>query len=195
MLFEGVLFALLVGLLAGGRLQRLDRLPLRWGGLLIAPFLLQIVIMLPPVRRIGWLEPFAPYLVILSYLLLLFALLSNWRLFDLRVVAFGVLLNFLVIAANDGEMPAALSALRRIDRGDLAAQLEQGRYGKHAVLRPDTRLAFLGDRIPLPWPYYPRPCVVSLGDFFITLGVVMLLWRGTGAFGWKPSWLADPSSS
>jgi len=194
MLFEGVLFALLVGLLAGGRLHRLNNLPLRYPGLLIISFIIQLVIMLPPVRRWGVLEPYAPWLVVVSYGLLLFALLSNWRLVDLRVMALGVLLNFLVIAANAGVMPTSPSALRRIDRGDLAMRLEKGRYGKNAILRPNTRLAFLGDRFPLPWPYYPRPCVVSLGDFFITLGAVLLLWRGTGAFGWRAPWTTESSS-
>ena len=185
MLFEGVLVALLIGIFAGGRLRNLDRLEFHAPGFLVGAFALQAILVAVPTDRVSWLAMAGPYLVIVSYLLLLYGLARNWHLWGFRLALVGTALNFLVVTANAGYMPTSREALYTIGRGDLADLLESGRYGKNAVLTSDTHLAFLADVHPLPWPY-PRPCVYSVGDVFLTLGLVLFSWQALGAFGWRP---------
>lgn len=185
MLFEGVSVALIIALLAGGRVHNIDRIDLRAPVFLIAAFPIQAAVVKIPVHNAAWMAAAAPFLVVISYLFLLYALGRNWHLWGLRVALLGVALNFLVVVANSGFMPTSAAAMRAVGAGELAKKLESGRYGKNAALTTDTRLAFLADVHPLPWPY-PRPCVISIGDVFITLGLSLFIFQAVGALGWRP---------
>jgi hypothetical protein len=185
MLFEGVLVALLIALLAGGRMRNIDQIDLRAPWLLIAAFPIQAAVVKVPADKAPWLSPAAPFLVVISYLILLYALARNWHLWGFRIALLGIALNFLVVVANGGLMPTSVAATRAVGAGELADQLESGRYGKNAVLTAETRLSFLADIHPLAWPY-PRPCVISVGDVFITLGLALFIFQAVGAFGWRP---------
>jgi len=181
MLFDGALVAIIIALIAGGRFSRLARLGLRWPWVFVAAFGIRFLIVILGVR--GW-QPMlaaAPALHIFSYALLLVALAANWRLWPLWVAAVGVLMNLAVIAANGGAMPADAALVRASGQGRLLELAQAGRYPTHTVLDAGTRLPFLADRYLLAHPY-PRPSVFSLGDIFITLGVVLLILYGMGAF-------------
>lgn len=194
MLFEGVLLSLVIGLLAGGRMRNIDHIDLRVPGLLIAALLIQAVVLALAPDKAPWLAGAAPVLVVLSYLLLIYAMARNWHLWGFRIALLGAALNFLVVVANGGFMPTSVDAVRIIGRGRLADRLESARYGKNAVLTPRTHLAFLADVHPLPWPY-PRPCVYSIGDVFITLGMSLFVFQAVGAFGWRPRSQSDQAGS
>lgn len=194
MLFDGALLALIAGRIAGGRLRRLGRLPLRAPLLFVGALLLQLAVKLG--ACLGWPVALAagPYAHLASYLLLGWGLAVNWRLVDLRVVAVGVALNFVAIAANLGYMPTDLRAVRRLGQPQLVADLEQGKVGLNRIADANSRLAFLGDRLVLPKPY-PHPSVFSLGDVFITLGACLLILRGMGAFGLRLTGSARPDAA
>jgi hypothetical protein len=185
MLFDGALLALIVGRIAGGRLSRLGDVPLHAPLVFVLAFAIQVGIKLG--ARAAWPPALAaaPYLHLASYLLLGAGLALNWHLRDLRLVALGVALNFVVIAANLGYMPADLAAARRLGQPRLVADLVEGRAGLNVVAGPRSRLTFLGDRLLLTHPY-PRPSLFSVGDVLITLGACLLILRGMGAFGLKP---------
>lgn len=183
MLFDGALLCLVVGRLAGGRFSRLGDLRIRWAWAIFLGFALQAALMLLT-RRYG-LAPamrWSGAAAIVSYLFIFIGLAANIRSRYFQVIAVGVVMNFLAVAANGGHMPVDRQALIRSGETQLVTMLDQGRSGKHALLTPTTRLAFLGDRLLLP-PPYPRPCVFSLGDIPITLGICALLLAGMGAFG------------
>jgi hypothetical protein len=186
MLFDAVLAAIVVALVAGGRLSRLAGLELRWTWVFVAAFALQFAIKLLGIR--GW-QPMAaaaPALHVFSYLLLFAALAANRRLWSLWFVAAGVALNFTAIVANAGAMPVRADLVRAAGQQRLLAAVEAGRFPTHRLLDEHTRLPWLADRYflpPLP-TRFPRSCVFSPGDVFITLGAVLLVLRGMGAFGW-----------
>ena len=182
MLSDGALLSLVVARLCGGRFGRLAELRLRWAWAFITGFGLQAVLMTatlngfdPAIRYSGWVH-------LISYLFLAAGIGANRASRPLQVVGLGLLMNFVVIAANGGHMPVDVAALRRSGRPDLARMLVSRRSGKHVVMTARTRLAFLGDRYLLPRPY-PRPCVFSPGDVPITLGACALVLVGMGAFG------------
>ena len=86
------------------------------------------------------------------------------------IITAGVLLNFIVILANGGQMPISKEALISVGLLDNAAAIEQGRIITHTLINDATKLRFLSDILALP-KYYPRPKVYSLGDIFMAAGV------------------------
>lgn len=191
MLFDGAVAAIVIALIAGGRFSRLTLLDLRWPWVFVAAFGLRLAIVVVGIA--GW----RPGLVatgplhVLSYALLLAALVANRHLWPMWIAAIGVAMNCVVIAANGGAMPAAAALVRASGQGRILQLVEAGRYPTHSIIDASTRLSFLADRYLLPRPY-PRPSVFSLGDIFITLGVVLLILWGMGAFGWRRNASPEP---
>jgi len=173
-LLWAVLLGLLLGLLRRGSLANLGRLELR-GLWLILPALLIQILIFPlgphePIVKVG-----TPYLHLLSYLFLLAFIFLNRRYFEILIMGIGLVLNFVVIAANGGYMPASAEALRRAGMEDIAAILEQGLYhGNTVLMSPETRLNLLGDWLYLP-AVVPLANAFSIGDLFLALGIVLLL--------------------
>ena len=195
MLFDGAIVAIIIALIAGGRFSRLAEIGFRWAWVFFAAFALRFGIVVMGVS--GWRPALAaaPVLHLASYALLLAALVANRRLWPIWIAAVGVVMNFAVIAANGGAMPADRSLVRASGQVQALKLAEAGRYPTHRFIDSDTRLAFLADRYLLPRPY-PRPSVFSPGDVLITLGVVLMIFQGMGAFGWRAreSSAAKPSA-
>lgn len=105
-----------------------------------------------------------------SYALLVWFTALNLSHTGLRLVLLGILLNFLVIGANGGRMPALPAAAERagVDMTTVMA----GRGHKHVVMTEQTRLAFLGDVIPLVTPINR---IISIGDVFVMAGSFLLV--------------------
>ena len=110
--------------------------------------------------------------IILSYTLLLFALLRNIHIWGARIVAFGTFLNFLAIIANHGFMPVspdarylAGKALLEIPSDGIALT------GSGGVVLPidQTRVWLLTDIIPVSSVH----TVFSIGDVIIGVGILV----------------------
>lgn len=111
-------------------------------------------------------------LLVLSYVLLLWAVSRNLQSWGMRVLLLGILLNFLAIVANSGLMPVSPEARLR---AGLPA-LEISRLGEvlpegTGVLLTigETRLWFLSDIFPVLWAHM----VISLGDIIIGIGLLI----------------------
>jgi hypothetical protein len=141
------------GYATGGRLRNLsDRSVTRWQ-LLVGGAVLQVV------------APNSAALVA-SLLCLLAFCLANVRRVGMGVVAVGLGLNALVIAAN-GAMPVRPAALVRagvVDDLDEAATHDLG--AKRRLEEPGDRLTVLGDVLPAR----PLHQVLSFGDLIVAAG-------------------------
>ncbi len=185
MLLDAVVLTLLVGLCAGGRLGRLKEIELRavWVFLLAAAVRIALDVL---GAKGSLLTPrFGPWLSVGAYFLLLLGFWLNRHLRPVRWVAAGVLLNFLVIAANGGSMPVDRALAQRSASPELVKLLDSPSYVVHKPVTPETRLAFLADILPLPM-LCPRPrwySPGSVGDILLTFGACALLLTGLGAFG------------
>ena len=152
---------LVAGLLAGGRLERLGSLSLRWAPLAVVGLLVQVVVFFGPVAdRIG--ELGVP-LYVGSTAVVLVVVLRNIRVPGLALVAAGAAANLAAIVANGGYMPAAAEALAAIGKG-----VGSG-YSNSAVL-PEPALAPLTDLFAMP-AWLPFANVFSVGDLLIAAGV------------------------
>jgi hypothetical protein len=102
-----------------------------------------------------------------SYALAAWFLIANRRTTGLAVIAFGALLNVVVITANDGVMPASEAAFR-------TAGIERTDEFENSAPTDDAHLAFLGDVFAVP-EGWPLANVFSVGDVGIVVGAGVLV--------------------
>lgn len=103
-------------------------------------------------------------------------LLLNFAKPGLRLVLAGSLLNAAAILANGGRMPIgpAIARTFRDDPVGLSAALDRIAASPNYVYAPDgAPLGFLGDLLPVR---LISPYMVSVGDFFIALGIFLFAW-------------------
>lgn len=172
MLFETLAVAFLLALLAGGRLRNLEQVQFRHIWLMITAFLLQFGLDAAAVRGQIWAGEARIYVHLFSYLLLFLAIYLNWSIPGIKLIGFGILMNFLVIAANHGMMPVRGDIMPPEIRSALAA----GRSGTHGLIGPVTRLKYLADFIYVPLPY--QKSLLSFGDIAMDLGAFLLIFFG-----------------
>ena len=169
-----VVVALLLSLATGGSLRRLLQLRLHAWPLTVAAAAAQLVGAL--VAAYGLLSDDAALAVYaggvaISAALVVVFLLRNLHLAGMGLVAAGLLLNAVVVLAN-GAMPVSVEAAARA--GLATGPIAGGEDPRHELADDDTRLRWLGDWIPAPWPV--RPEVLSPGDVLLAAGLAQLLY-------------------
>ena len=163
MILSGVVLAVLIGWLRGGKITRLADLKLRGLVWVAAAALIRVAV--------DWLAGrgyHLPWLTIVAYCLLLYALYLNFRLPGIKLFTAGTFLNFLVIAANGGSMPVSAAAMKEAGVSGTPA-------GTHILLSETARLPFLADIIPLRPPYFPLHQVISIGDILVICGIFLFI--------------------
>jgi uncharacterized protein DUF5317 len=157
MLVSGAVIGLIAGLALHGNLRPLEKLHLRAIPFLIPAILARLVAPAIPSFGLG--------LEILAIFAIGLIALVNWRTDGMALIAMGSGFNLLVILANQG-MPVTSEAL-------LAAGAEMPRDPLHIVATDSTRVAILGDIIPIA----VFRSVYSVGDFVIALGGFLVPFR------------------
>jgi MFS family permease len=173
MLIGGIAFGLVLGLLLGGRLERLAEIRLRFLPLLFAA----VIVRFGTEALLGFgVAPVDTYrlpLFAFSYVLLLYALWHNRGYPGLALAFVGIASNAVAIIANGGRMPVWMPAYDASGlTGPLSSvlhfQLQNGTSAEFFL-----RLGPLSDVIPLPIP--PFQNVASIGDLFLTAGLAFFL--------------------
>ncbi|HEX6867319.1 MAG TPA: DUF5317 domain-containing protein [Candidatus Limnocylindrales bacterium] len=151
---------IVAGLLAGGRLEGLASLRLRWVPLILLGLLVQVAVFTDAVgRAVG---DAGPAIYVASTVAVFVAVLRNVRVPGVAVIAIGAGCNLLAIVANGGWMPAdpeALAAIGGLDDGYT-----------NSIIVPDPALRPLTDIFALP-AWLPLANVFSIGDLLIGLGI------------------------
>jgi MFS family permease len=176
MLIGGILFGLVLGLLAGGKLRNLAEIHLRWAWLLVVAVVLRFATEAALGAHIGIVETLRLPLLTGAFTILLVALWMNRTYPGLSLAFLGVLSNTLVILANGGFMPIWSPALSAAGLTD--ADVTRSFHVVVDAAAPDFlgRLLILGDVIPAPISFIRN--VYSLGDVFLTLGLAFFLFAG-----------------
>jgi hypothetical protein len=178
-----LLVAVAVGLIAGFLRALIGRHPyrvydLKWPLLVLVAFIPQYFAFFDPGTRAKISENLASILLVSSFVILLIFSLLNIRKVSFWPIALGFFLNFLVILLNEGFMPISPLTVSRLYPGqDLSLNIGQRLgYGKDILLAPEmTKLGFLSDRFVAP-EIGNFHVAFSLGDIFIAIGVIWLLW-------------------
>lgn len=172
MLLTALLLGILAGYLRGGRLRNLEKLDIRAGGVVLGALVVQILV--PPlVRRLHLPDQVALWFWLATFLVLIGALLANRDRLPLLVAAVGVGLNFLVILLNGG-MPVSRWAMEVVSASSRSGTEALATDPLYHVASAGTRLLFLADTIPVPWPALLRG-IASVGDIVLMAGVLWLV--------------------
>lgn len=164
-----ILYAIVLGVVIGlatrGRIAGIATIELRWPGAILAGLLIQIVLFSDPVAaEVGDL---GPVLYVASTMLVLAAVVRNWRLPGMVVVIAGAACNLAAIVANGGYMPAGRDALDALNKHMPAG------YSNSSVV-PDAALWPLTDIFALP-VWLPWANIFSVGDMLIGVGVALTI--------------------
>lgn len=182
--------AVAIGLVLGLIRARINKVPyavveLRYPGLVLLAFVPQFIAFLWPATRSSLSDQLVSILLVSSQIILLVFSIFNIKKISFWPMIIGLVMNFTVILLNGGWMPISPETVQRLLPNAPAGTWAVGsrlRNGKDIVLHAaDTRLWFLSDRLMLPdWVHYG--VAFSLGDVFMSAGVIWLLW----SLGKKP---------
>ena len=173
MLIGAILLGLLLGLRAGGRLDNLATVQLRWPILLIAAVIVRFGTEGLLNLQVDIVDALRVPLLATGFGLLLVALWANRGYPGLSIVFVGIFLNGIVIIVNGGHMPIWATSLAAA--GLTPVQVTSALHVVVAGEASDffTHALVLGDIIPVPIPFLQN--VASLGDLFLTAGLAFFL--------------------
>jgi hypothetical protein len=181
--------AVIVGLLRGGRLRRLEEVALHRRAFVIGAVAAQLAAAWSPSRWLGLV------LLATSALLVGAFVAANRGVPGLGLVLLGLVANTLAITANGARMPVSAQALDRV--GQSVAVLEGDPL--HRVAGPGTHLRALTDWVAVSSPLRTGSGVTSPGDVLVVAGAALLVeqgvQRGGGALRRRPGRAGQPAVS
>lgn len=158
-----LVLAVSMSYLRGGRLSRLAHAPLHRPWLLFVGVGVQVAVdvlaaqeVLGDASTLGWVG------LLISQLLVVAFVVSNWQLPGIVLVASGLLLNAVVMAAN-GAMPVDPAAIQVLGLDGATVP-----PGKHTLLTESTHVPWLADIWPLPL----MRSIISVGDVVLAAGLL-----------------------
>ena len=174
MLIGGIVFGLVLGLLAGGSISNLSSVRLRWVAVLMLAVIIRFATEWLLINGNALVEMLRLPLFLFAYVLLLVALWANRTQPGIRLAFVGILSNAIAIAANGGHMPIWIPSLEAagFTLADVSSPF-------HATLPAELDAQFLlhagplADILPIPIPYIRN--VASIGDVFLTAGLAFFL--------------------
>jgi hypothetical protein len=166
-----------VAFLVGGTIHRLSGLHLRHAWLVVAAVLAQGGGSLVGVLGFGNTRHAYVAGLALSALCALAFCVANLVVPGVALVSAGLAANALVVGVN-GAMPVSIHAAYRA-RVPIAS-IASGTDPRHDIAGIGTHWRWLGDFIPVPFPW--RPEVVSPGDILVAAGLAELV--VLGMLGW-----------
>ncbi len=179
-LILAIIAGLIAGLIRAKVYRRSIRAPqIRWVLLLLFAFGVQAIAFQLPATRSSIPQSWIPVVQISTLLFLLLFTWANFRLPGVPILAFGLILNFAVIASNSGWMPISPETANQISPRTASLSWQPGqRFGwsKDWVIETQKiRWEWLSDRFLLP-NGLPWHVAFSIGDVVIAIGAFLLLW-------------------
>lgn len=176
MVIEAIILGILIGSLRSGKISNLEDLKFKAFIPLLGVFVFDLVLRFFIVKSTSALATklfsYYPYFNLLLYLFIIFILEINKNLKYLRIVEAGFVLNYLPMIANGGKMPISKEALISLNKTREIDLLVQDKFLTHSLINESTRFKALCDTIPIKY-FFPK--VISLGDIFLALGLVLFI--------------------
>jgi len=176
-LIAGLLIGLIAGFLAGGRLDNLIAIRLRWPLVIFGALALRLGTEAALTRDVGIVDSLRMPLLAAAYGILAVALWANRVRPGMSLALVGIGLNATAILVNGGFMPVwepSLTAAGFV-RADVLSPI-------HVILPATLDANFfrsagpLGDVIPVPLPWLRN--VLSIGDVILSAGLAFFLFAG-----------------
>jgi hypothetical protein len=168
-----IVIGIIIGLLRGGELERLVNISVEGVSLFAIALLLRLGVWAFGLLGFTGILSYSPYLIVLSYLLLIFVSIRNIKLPGFRYIILGLLFNAFVVVVNGGRMPVLVKE-GVIENINPTSFLEAETRVVHSLMNNNTLFAFLGDVISIPKPF-PDSSIISVGDIMILVGLFVLI--------------------
>ncbi len=169
MLWEAILLGIIIGWLIKGRIKNLNNIELKGWPLIICATAIQAFLLIDFNYLSGYLSLYYRYLYIFSFMLLLLFVLMQKRQAGIIIIGFGILLNLIVITANQGKMPVDTIRLPET----VVTELSSGEMSPfHNTADDTTSFRLLGDWIPV---WYKKNRLLSIGDILLAVGVIIYI--------------------
>lgn len=179
LLIPPVLLGIAIALMRGGSLNNLATARFRGMGAVMASFLIQLVVYVPPMDDTALVKQHGGAIYVVVLALMLIGVSRNWHLgLSARVILVGLILNMAVVVANGGHMPVNAAALRSTQGEALVQAIGAHKYAGRALADHASLFLPLSDIIPVSIPFFPG-MVCSLGDLFLTVGGATLAYGAT----------------
>ncbi|HEX5149407.1 MAG TPA: MFS transporter, partial [Candidatus Limnocylindrales bacterium] len=177
MLLAGIVLGLIAGLAAGGRIDNLLAIRLRWTLLIFAAVLLRLATEAALQRQVAAADQLRVPLLASAYFVLALALWGNRSRPGIGLALVGTALNATAILVNGGFMPVWAPSLEAagLAPADVLSPI-------HFLLPNTVDLEFLlhagplGDLIPVPIPFARN--VLSIGDALLAAGLAFFAFAG-----------------
>lgn len=178
MLIGGIALGLVLGFVAGGKLNNLLSIRLRLVQVTFFGLFLRVATQIAIENQNAPIEALRGPLFLIAFIAILAGLWANREHPGLSLAFVGVLLNTIAVAVNGGHMPVWVPAF------EAAGFAPGSALGPFHILLPGTdsaefllRAGPLGDILPIPIPFVRN--VASIGDTFLALGLAFFLFSST----------------
>ena len=168
-----IITSIIIGLLRGGELEKLFTISIEGVLIFATALLFRLGVWAFDLIGISGILTYSPYIIIISYFLLIYVSIHNIKLPGFKYIILGLILNGFVITLNGGSMPV-LVRQGVIENLNTASFLESGTRVVHSLMNDNTLFAFLGDVISIPKPF-PDTSIISVGDIMILMGLFILI--------------------
>lgn len=162
--------AIIIGYLLGGKLKNLENINLKAIYLIFISFGLEFAIVMCMRKGLLSIGIITYFLDLVMYLVLFIFVILNRKNFFIVIMGTGFLLNALPIFLNGGAMPVSQEAVNM-----LGFSSNTSTEGLYTIIDSSTKLWFLGDIIPVK---FMNSFIISIGDIFSALGLVLLVITG-----------------
>ena len=168
-----IVASIIISLICVGELERLTNISIEGVPLFAIALLLRLGVWAAELLSFSGISRFCPHLIIISYLILIFASLRNIKLPGFKYIDLGLLLNAFVIMLNGGRMPVLITQ-GLVEKFNSATLSPAGNSAVHCLRDNMTLFAFLGDVIPMPC-FFPSNELLSVGDIMLFIGLFVLI--------------------
>ncbi len=174
MLIESLAASMVVGKIRGGKLSGIGDERIKGWQFIVSSFILEYGAVFFAGRGSDFVKSNILWIHSFTYLLLLIGLAMNIKKSAFVIITAGVLLNFIVILANGGQMPVSQEALEKVGLIKNIALIGERSDIVHKLMVPPDKLKFLADIFPVGRKGF-LPSVVSIGDIIMSIGVFIFI--------------------
>lgn len=167
-----IIISIIIGLLRGGEIEELANISIKGVTFFAIALFLRVSAWGVSFLGIGNMEKFNSFLIIISYVLLIYVSMQNIKMPGFKYINLGILLNAFVIFLNGGKMPVLIG--KEVMNNANTANIFHEESIVHSLMNSDTMFAFLGDVISMPKPF-PDNSIISVGDILILTGIFILI--------------------
>lgn len=173
MIFEGLVLGIIIGKLRGGEIGNLGKFMFRSSFLLVFALILQIsTSILISVGNERVIDN-RMTLYIISYIMLFIVLFLNLGRKSVWLILVGAMANFAAIVLNGGSMPIDIVLLEKMGFQNMLQSIKIGAMPNYININEAYSFTFyLAKRFATP-KYYPLKQIFSIGDIFISLGLLI----------------------